>query len=160
LAHAAGLRTIVTSRSDEKLRCTAELGADHTINSASQDVVRTVMDITQGRGVDVVIENIGGDSWPLAMKSLRRGGRLVTCGATQGDQPGADLRRIFIRQLQILGSTLGDIHEFAALLRCVEQNRIQPVIDSEFAMDDVHQALARLESGEQFGKVGLRLLDR
>jgi NADPH:quinone reductase-like Zn-dependent oxidoreductase len=159
LAHAAGLRTIVTSRSDEKLRRTAELGADHTINSASQDVVRTVMDITQGRGVDVVIENIGGDSWPLAMKSLRRGGRLVTCGATQGDQPGADLRRIFIRQLQILGSTLGDIHEFAALLRCVEQNRIQPVIDSEFAMDDVHQALARLESGEQFGKVGLRLLD-
>lgn len=159
LAQATGARTIVTSRSDEKLRRAAEVGAHHTINSASQDVVRTVMELTSGRGVDVVIENIGGDTWPMAMKSLCRGGRLVTCGATQGDQPGADIRRIFIRQLQILGSTLGDLNDFQQLLQCVAHCNIRPVIDSEYAIDDIPLAMARLESGDQFGKVGLHLCD-
>ena len=91
------------------------------------------------------------------MKSLVRGGRLVTCGATTGDQPPADIRRIFIRQLQILGSTHGDLSEFADLLSFVERQRIVPVIDSVFAIDEVHEALARLEAGQQFGKIGLQL---
>ncbi len=157
LAQRSGLRSFVSSRSDAKLAQARALGADVCINSASQDLVQTVLAETGGRGVDVVIENIGGPMWPLAMKSLARGGRLVTCGATAGDQPGADLRRIFIRQLQIYGSTLGDLHEFQALLRFVQQTGLRPVIDSVFAIDQIHQALERLESGAQFGKVALTL---
>jgi NADPH:quinone reductase-like Zn-dependent oxidoreductase len=111
---------------------------------------------TGGRGVDVVIENVGAAVWSAAMKSLVRGGRLVTCGATSGDQPPADLRRIFIRQLQILGSTLGDYSEFRDLLTFVARHGIVPVIDSEYPVERVHEALDRLESGQQFGKVGLR----
>ena len=157
LARTIGARVIVTSREDNKLERALAMGADHGINSRTQDVAKAVMSYTGGRGVDVVIENVGEAVWSAAMKSLVRGGRLVTCGATSGDQPPADLRRIFIRQLQILGSTGGDLSEFRNLLAFVERHRIVPVIDSEFTMDHVHEALSRLESGQQFGKVGLKL---
>ena len=93
------------------------------------------------------------------MRSLVRGGRLVTCGATTGDQPGADLRRVFIRQLQIYGSTLGTLAEFSELLAFVQRRGIRPVIDGEFALDDTRAALSRLESGSQFGKVVVRIRD-
>jgi NADPH:quinone reductase-like Zn-dependent oxidoreductase len=73
----------------------------------------TLLGLTQGRAVDVLIENIGGPIWNAALKCFVRGGRIVTCGATIRDQPPADLRRIFIRQLQIFGSTLGKPDEFS-----------------------------------------------
>jgi len=157
LAKAIGARVIVTSRDDAKLERARALGADHGINGTTHDVVKEVLALTDGRGVDVVIENVGAAAWPLAMKSLVRGGRLVTCGATTGDQPGADLRRIFVRQLQIFGSSLGNLGEFRDLLGFVERTGLRPVIDSEYALDDVHAALDRLESGAQFGKVALRI---
>ena len=157
LAKLVGLTTFVTSRSADKLSRAAAMGADHCIDSSRQDVAKTVLALTQGRGVDVVIENIGGDTWPQAMKSLVRGGRLVTCGATAGDQPPADLRRIFIRQLQIMGSTLGDLSEFRQLIAFVEKTGLRPVIDSTYPMEQIHAALDRLEAGEQFGKVVLSL---
>ncbi|MEY8878945.1 MAG: alcohol dehydrogenase catalytic domain-containing protein, partial [Leptothrix sp. (in: b-proteobacteria)] len=86
-----GARAIVTSRDDDKLARARELGADLTINGRSEDVAKRVMALTGGRGVDVVIENVGTAVWSSALKSLVRGGRIVTCGATTGDQPGADL---------------------------------------------------------------------
>jgi NADPH:quinone reductase-like Zn-dependent oxidoreductase len=157
LAKAMGARVIVTSRDDAKIERARALGADHGINGQTQDVVKEVMALTGGRGVDVVIENVGAAAWPSAMKSLVRGGRLVTCGATTGDQPGADLRRIFVRQLQIFGSSLGSLGEFRDLLGFVERTGLRPVIDSEYPLDAVHAALDRLESGAQFGKVILRI---
>lgn len=157
LAHQMGAQVLVTSRDAVKLQRALQLGATHAIDSGHQDLARTVMERTGGRGVDVVFENVGEAVWSAAMKSLVRGGRLVTCGATTGDMPGADLRRIFIRQLQILGSTLGDLHEFADLLRYVHHTGLTPVIDSEYVLDDVHAALDRLDSGAQFGKVVLHI---
>ena len=157
LAKACGAKVIVSSRSDAKLARAMAMGADLGINSSTQDVAKAVLAHTGGRGVDVVIENVGAAVWSAAMKSLVRGGRLVTCGATSGDQPPADLRRIFIRQLQILGSTLGDYAEFRDLLAFVERQAIVPVIDSVFPLERIHDALDRLESGAQFGKVGLDL---
>jgi NADPH:quinone reductase-like Zn-dependent oxidoreductase len=157
LAKSTGARVIVTSRDDAKLERARSLGADHSINGSREDVAKGVLTATGGRGVDVVIENVGQAVWASAMKSLVRGGRLVTCGATTGDQPPADLRRIFIRQLQILGSTLGDFGEFRDLLAFVERTGLKPVIDSEYPLDQVHAALDRLESGAQFGKVALRI---
>ena len=153
LAKLAGLRTYVTSRSADKLERAKAMGADHVINSQQQDVAKTIALLTQGRGVDVVIENVGGDTWSQAMKSLVRGGRLVTCGATAGDMPGADIRRVFIRQLQIMGSTLGDFSEFRQLIDFVAQHHLRPVVDRVYPMEQMHAALDRLESGEQFGKV-------
>ena len=157
LAKLAGARAVVTSRDDAKLQRALGVGADHAINSSTHDVAKEVMALTGGRGVDVVIENVGAAVWASAMKSLVRGGRLVTCGATSGDQPPADLRRIFIRQLQIFGSTLGDLDEFAALLDLVGRKALRPVIDAEFQLDHAHAALDRLASGEQFGKVAITI---
>lgn len=155
LAKLTGAKAIVTSRDDGKLRRALDMGADHAINGKTQDVAKEVMALTGGRGVDVVIENVGAAVWASAMRSLVRGGRLVTCGATSGDQPAADLRRIFIRQLQILGSTLGDLDEFGALLAWIERSTLRPVIDAEYPMDQAHAALDRLASGEQFGKIAV-----
>jgi NADPH:quinone reductase-like Zn-dependent oxidoreductase len=157
LAKLAGARVIVTSRTEDKLRRALAMGADHAIHSATHEVSKEVMALTGGRGVDVVFENVGAEVWSSAMKSLVRGGRLVTCGATSGDQPPADLRRIFIRQLQILGSTLGNLHEFAALLALVERSAMRPVIDAEYPMDQAHAALDHLAAGERFGKIAIRI---
>lgn len=156
LARLAGARTLVTSRDPAKLERALALGADAAIDGRG-DVVGQVMAATDGRGVDVVIENVGAAVWSAAMKSLVRGGRLVVCGATTGDQPPADIRRIFIRQLQVLGSTMGDLGEFRDLLSVVQRSGMKPVIDSEYTLDDVHGALDRLESGRQFGKVVINI---
>jgi len=118
IAKAAGARVFVTSRSAEKLGRAKDLGADAIVDAPPDSIAPEIMRLTEGRGVDVVIENIGGPIWTAALKCLVRGGRIVTCGATIGDQPPADLRRVFIRQLQIFGSTLGSPDEFAALLEC------------------------------------------
>ena len=152
-----GARAIVTSRDPTKLTRAAELGADATIDGGREDVVQRALALTDGRGVDVVIENVGEVVWPAAMKSLVRGGRLVTCGATTGDGPSADLRRLFIRQLQIFGSTHCTFSEFRDLLTACERGLVHPLIDSRFSLDEIRNALDRLEAGRQFGKVGIEL---
>jgi NADPH:quinone reductase-like Zn-dependent oxidoreductase len=159
LASAIGARTIVTSRSRGKLDRALQLGADVAIDTSVEDLTKAALAATDGRGVDVVIENVGGATWSSALKTLVRGGRIVTCGATTGDQPPADLRRIFIRQLQIFGSTLGNFDEFRNMLNFCAAKDLRPIIDSTFELDNTHQALARLESGDQFGKVAIRVAD-
>ena len=159
LAKLAGARVIATSRDDGKLARAKDLGADHVINGVRENVVEAVMAATGGQGVEVVIENVGAQVWSSALKSLARGGRIVTCGATTGDQPPADLRRIFIRQLQIFGSTLGDLDEFGTLLAWVERSGLRPVIDSHYAIADLHAALDRLEMGQQFGKIAINVAE-
>lgn len=157
LAKLMGSKVIVTSRDDSKLQRALAMKADHAINGVTQDVAKTVMALTGGRGVDVVIENVGSAVWSSALKSLVRGGRIVTCGATTGDQPPADLRRIFIRQLQILGSTLGDLDEFQNLLAFTQRTEMHPVISSLHSLNDAHAALDQLEAGNQFGKIAFAI---
>jgi NADPH:quinone reductase-like Zn-dependent oxidoreductase len=106
-------------------------------------------------GVDMVIDSVGEASWGESLRSLRRGGRLVTCGATTGSNPPADLQRLFIRQLEIYGSTGGSIGEFRQLLDVFNRGLVKPVIDSTFATSDFRPAFDRLASGGQFGKVSL-----
>ena len=157
LAKAMGARVIVTSREQDKLDRALALGADAAICSSTHEVPKEVMRLTGKRGVDVVFENVGAAVWDSALKSAVRGGRIVTCGATSGDQPGADLRRVFIRQLQIIGSTLGNLAELRDLVRFCAQHQLRPVMDSVYPLDQAHAALDRLASGRQFGKVALRL---
>jgi len=155
IAKAAGARVLVTSRSAEKLNRATAHGADAVIDAPADKIPAAVMGLTGGRGVDVVIENVGGAMWSSALKSLVRGGRIATCGATIGDNPSADLRRVFIRQLQIFGSTLGNPGEFAELIEWCAAGRLRPPIDARYRLDDVRDAFALLESGEQFGKIAI-----
>ncbi|MDH3448755.1 MAG: zinc-binding dehydrogenase, partial [Gammaproteobacteria bacterium] len=147
----------VTSSSDDKLARARDLAAERGVNHRREDVVAAVMDFTRGRGVDVVIDNVGEASWPASLRAVRRGGRIVTCGATSGPQPRADLQRVFIRQIQIFGSTLGTHDEFRALLTAVAQRQIVPLIDRCFDFAEAEQALDYLEQGRQFGKLTLRV---
>ncbi len=149
----AGGRAIVTSGRDEKLERALEYGAAATLNYRDDSIVESVMEFTGGRGVDVVIDNVGDATWGASLRSVRRGGRIVTCGATTGGFPAADLQRVFIRQLRIFGSTLGTHDEFRALLAAVAEGQLEPVVDRVFEFDAAPEALQYLDEGDQFGKL-------
>jgi NADPH:quinone reductase-like Zn-dependent oxidoreductase len=155
LAKLAGARVIVTSSSDEKLARARELGADDTINHASESIWERVREMTNGRGADVICDNVGAATWDQSLRAAAWGGRVMVVGATTGGHPPADLQRIFVRQLQIFGSTTANMEECRLLMQVVAQGRIRPVIDSVFSMDDALLAFDRLERGDQFGKIVL-----
>ena len=106
----------------------------------------------------MVIDSVGEASWSDSLRSLRRGGRLVTCGATSGSHPSADLQRMFIRQLEVYGSTGGSLDEARELLRVFASGAIPPVIDRHFSIEDGPAALNYLARSDQFGKVLLRMV--
>lgn len=153
-----GARVIVTSGHDRKLEQALALGADLALHHGRDDVVAMVMAATDKRGVDVVVENVGHATWDVAQRVVGRGGTIVTCGATSGGEVMTDLRRLFIRQISVLGSTLGNPGELLDLVQAVGRHRLLPVIDSTFALSDIHAALARLESAEQMGKIVVSLV--
>jgi NADPH:quinone reductase-like Zn-dependent oxidoreductase len=153
MATMIGARAIVTSSSQEKLAWAAELGADAGIDYANEKVARRVAEITAGAGVDMVIDNVGEASWGDSLRSLRRGGRLVTCGATTGAHPSADIQRLFVRQLAVYGSTMGSLEEFCQLVDVVGRGKIVPLIDKAYGLADIAQGFERMERGEQRGKL-------
>jgi NADPH:quinone reductase-like Zn-dependent oxidoreductase len=120
-------------------------------------VVERVLALTGGEGVDMVIDSVGASSWDASMRSLRRGGRIVTCGATTGSHPSADLQRLFIRQLEVIGSTGGSMEECRQLLALFATGALKPVIDRRYTLDELPAALDRLERGDQFGKIVLTI---
>lgn len=153
LARHAGARVLVTSSSDAKLERAAALGATGGVNYRREKVATRILEMTGGEGVDMVVDSSGAASWDDSLRSLRRGGRLVTCGATTGSNPPADLQRVFIRQLEIYGSTGGSVEECRQLLAVFATGAIKPVIDRTYALADLPAAFDRLERGEQFGKI-------
>ena len=155
---ALGGRALVTSRDRAKLARMKDFGAADTIlDEGGASILDRVMALTGKRGVDIVIENVGKAVWPIAMRALVRGGRLVTCGATTGGDPSADLQRLFIRQLTVFGSTLGNRAELRELIAFIAEKRLTPHIDRTFVLADIAAGLDYLESGKQFGKIGLRI---
>lgn len=156
LCKMVGAHVIVTSSSDEKLARAKAMGADQGINYTRDRVAKTVLAATDRLGVDVVIENVGNSTWDDSLRSVTRGGKVVVCGATTGGDAPAGLQRIFVRQIQILGSTLGNIVELRQLIQAVAQNKIKPVIDSTYSLDQIHEALDAMDKGQQFGKIVIR----
>ena len=153
IAKLHGARAIVTSSNDAKLDAARRLGADVTLNYRTQKISQEVRAITNKRGVDVVVENAGAASWDEWLRSLRRGGRLVTCGATIGPHVSLDLRRLFWHHWSILGSTMGNAAEYTEIVRRLEQGELRPIVDRVYPMAQTRQAFERLARGEQLGKV-------
>lgn len=153
-----GCTTIVTSRHQWKLDRAKELGADHGVldSAPPNDWSKEVRTLTGKRGVEVVADSVGKAIHLACIKSLARGGTLVTCGNTSGPDATTDLTRIFWNQLSILGSTMGDMHEFREVVSLLRGGAIKPIIDQAFSPDEAPKAYARLESAEQFGKIGIR----
>jgi NADPH:quinone reductase-like Zn-dependent oxidoreductase len=154
LAKLVGARAFVTSSSDAKIERAIAMGASGGVNYRKDRVSNAILQMSNG-GVDMVIDSVGEASWGESLRSLRRGGRLVTCGATTGSNPPADLQRVFIRQLEIYGSTGGSLGEFRQLLDVFNRGLVKPVIDTTFEMADIRAAFDHLASGAQFGKVSL-----
>jgi NADPH:quinone reductase-like Zn-dependent oxidoreductase len=156
LSWAAGLRVIVSSRSESKRKEASARGAHHTVTTG-KEAVSEVMAITGGEGVDVVIESVGEATWATSLRVLRRGGAIVVAGATTGADPPSDLSRIFWRQLRVLGSTMGTRAEFKALLGMVGAAGIRPLVDSVYPLEEAASAFQRLSLGEVAGKLVVKV---
>jgi NADPH:quinone reductase-like Zn-dependent oxidoreductase len=155
IAKLRGARVITTASSDEKLAKARELGADETINYTREDWPKEVKGLTKGRGVDVVFEHTGATTWPGSILSLKKGGRLVTCGATSGFDARTDLRYVFYRHLTILGSMMGSKADLLAAMKFIESGQIRAVVDRTLALSEARKAHELMEDRAQFGKLVL-----
>ncbi len=153
-AVALGARVFVTSGDQAKLAQARQLGAADGVNYRAEDWDKQLAKLSGG--VDVVIDGTGGTAFKGCFSVLKPAGRLVLYGATMGNPPGLDAARLFFRQARIIGSTMGSPEEFAAMLRCVAQQRIEPAIDRIFPLDEAVAAHQRLCAAEQLGKIVLR----
>ncbi|HEY6780143.1 MAG TPA: zinc-binding dehydrogenase [Thermoleophilaceae bacterium] len=143
LGAAAGLRVWVTSRDEDKRARALELGADAAFESGARLPEK----------VDVVLETVGEATWKHSLRSLRPGGAIVVSGATSGGNPPADLQRVFVLQLRVVGATMGNREELEQLGRLCETGGVRPVIDRVLPLADAREGLAAMERGELFGKV-------
>jgi NADPH:quinone reductase-like Zn-dependent oxidoreductase len=156
IAKALGAQTIVTSSSAAKLARARELGADATIDHTSEEVPARVRELSGG-GAHVVVEHVGEATWARSLASARAGGRIVVCGATSGPNPPAALHRIWWRELEVYGSTMGSPADFQGAYDLIAAGKARPVVDSVFPLAEARAAHERLERGEQLGKIVLRI---
>jgi NADPH:quinone reductase-like Zn-dependent oxidoreductase len=155
IAKMLGCPAAVTSRHQWKLDRAKSLGADLCVLDKGQDWSKEVRAWTDKRGVDMAVDSTGKATHLACVKSLARGGAYVTPGATTGGDATTDLTRIFWNQLRLLGSTMGSNDEFREVTALFRAGRLKPVVDTVFKAERCAEAYARLEAGEQFGKVVL-----
>ena len=153
VARYLGATVIVTSSSDEKLRRAALLGAALGINHTTHDVAREVRRLSGKRGADVVVDSVGQATWEQSTRALARAGRLVTCGGTSGPMVTTDVRKLYWHHWSILGSTMGNAAEFAAITRLFGEGKLAPVVDTVLPLADARSGFERMQRGGQFGKI-------
>lgn len=148
-------RVITTAGNESKLEKARALGADYGIDHYKQKISEEVKRITNREGVDIVVEHVGKATWTESMRSLKPGGTIVTCGATTGPEASMDLRFLYSRQLNLLGSYMGTMGELYDVLRHVFAGRIKPVVDRTFPLSEVRAAHEYMENSQMFGKIVL-----
>ena len=153
IAKMMGCVVFAAASSEHKLQRLKELGADYLVNYAAHpEFHRYVRGLTDGEGVDVVVNYTGGDSWVRSLKSVKRGGRILTCGATAGFDPPTDIRYIWRKEMDILGSDGWRRQDLIDLLNAVRDGRITPVIGAVLPLDQTAEGHRLLEEREIFGK--------
>ena len=157
MAKFAGATAIVTSSSEEKLAHAKAMGADFCVNYKKADWATAVLDITGGRGVDVVVETIGAATWADSIRAVRRGGRIAICGGTSGWSAETNLRDLYWKQVSIIGCTGGNRADFSTMAGLYSTGGLRPVIDASFPLAEASRAHKRLEEQEQFGKIVLKI---
>ena len=153
IAKLYGATVIATSGSQQKSEFAHHLGADYVINYQHEDVGKSVLDLTKSKGVDIVFEHVGEKSWPQSLRSLKKGGKIVTCGATTGPRVMLDLRHLYIKHQQIIGSTMGNRQDLSELLSLINQGKIKPVLGASFHYTEIKKAHELLEKNQQMGKI-------
>ncbi len=154
-AKVGGARVIATASTDEKCEKLKQLGCDVVINHGLEDVVKKVKELTARKGVDLVVDYIGKETWARSIAIVRRGGRIVTCGATSGYDPSEDLRHIFYRQIEVLGCTMGNNKELEDSLRMLFSGKVKAIVWNVIPMRDASEAHRLIEARKVFGKVVL-----
>ncbi|MEP9371547.1 zinc-binding dehydrogenase [Mesorhizobium sp. KR1-2] len=157
LAKKMGCTVITTVGSDDKIEKAKALGADHVINYREERFEGVVRKLTKKKGVDVVFEHVGKDTWAGSMFSLKRGGRLVTCGSTSGVSTEVNLMMLFQQQLKLLGSFGCRMENMANAMQKMAAGLVAPVIDTEVDFGSIDAALKRMEGRDVFGKIVLRV---
>jgi NADPH:quinone reductase-like Zn-dependent oxidoreductase len=155
IARLCGARVFAVTSGQENVQRVRALGAHVVYDREREDFSRAVFRDTGRRGVDVVVENVGEATWTGSVRALAKGGRLVTYGATTGHRGEIDLRLLFWKQLQLIGTTMATAAEFSAMLLAVTRGDLAPVVDSVMPLADARAAHERLEAGGQFGKIVL-----
>jgi NADPH:quinone reductase-like Zn-dependent oxidoreductase len=155
IAKLAGARVFAMT-STEKVEGVQRLGADFVLDRKKGDVWEELRRETKGRGVDVVVESVGAPTWPHSLRSLVKGGRLVTYGRTAGRLAETDVWLVFWHQLSILGSTMANRSEFERVMRLVFRGALKPVIDRVYPLEETRAAYERLAHGDQLGKIVVR----
>jgi len=150
-----GAKAIAVAHTDDRLEFCHKLGADYVINRTKQDVLEEVRKITDRRGVDVVFEHVGNATWQQSVHSLKWGGILVTCGATTGFEAITDIRYLWNKQMNFLGSHLGNKRELLHALRFVESGQIKPAVSQVFPLKDTARAQTLMETAAEVGKLVL-----
>src|SRR3712207_1433474 len=157
IAKLRGARVIATAGSDEKLERARALGADETVNYTRADWPKEVRRLTNKKGVEVVFEHTGAETWPGSVSVLARNGRLVTCGATSGYDARTDLRQVFYRHVSLLGSFMGSKAELLDAMKFVERGQLRPVIDRTLPLAEARRAHELMQDRAQFGKLVLEV---
>ncbi|HZS09569.1 MAG TPA: zinc-binding dehydrogenase [Blastocatellia bacterium] len=157
ISKALGAKVLVTSGSDEKLARAKALGADGGVNYKGDNWSKELVALNGGEGPDVVIDSAGGATLEKAVEIVKPAGRIVFFGATTGLAHHLDLRRIFFKQLSILGSTMGSDREFDAMLKLYTDQKLKPVVDQVFSLKETPAAHQRMEEGGQLGKIVLKI---
>lgn len=157
IAKLCGARVFVTSSSDDKLERARQLGADVGINYTKDDWAKKVFEETGRRGVDLVVENVGASTWKQSLRSVRKGGRLVTCGATSGPIGETDIRIVFWNQISIVGATMASDAEFHEVMKLFFAGRLRAIVDEVVPLAEGAAAQQRLADAKQFGKLVLRV---
>ena len=157
LAKAAGANVITTVGSEEKIAKALALGADHAINYTKERFEGRVRKLTGRKGVDVVFEHVGPQTWAGSLLSMKRGARLVTCGSTTGIMAETNLHMLFQQQLRIFGSFGCTRRNMRSSMEKLAQGHASPVIDTLIGLDELEKGLQRLESRQVFGKIVVRL---
>ena len=153
----AGCQVITTSSKENAIEKAKEIGADFVLNYKNENVLKKVMEITEGKGVDFVVDSVGKETWISSLKLVKKGGTILTCGATSGPNPEEEIRLIFWKQINIMGSTMSSISEFKEMVNLVKEKKLKPVIDSVFTLEDAKEAYKKLEEAKQVGKIVLAI---
>ncbi len=155
IAKLAGAKVYTVASDSAKAGKAVELGADTVIDRSQADWGREIYKLTDKRGVDVVVDNVGRATLTTSMQAVSRGGRIVIVGNTSGPKAEIDIRFIFGKQISIIGSTMGNHQDFREVTDLLWAGKIRPVIDQLMSLSDGVEAYRRMEAGEQFGKIVL-----
>ena len=151
-----GAEVITTVGEEWKIDRAQAAGADHVINRKKEKIAESIMRITSGNGVDLVLDHVGAPTWQESLRSLREGGKMLVCGTTGGNQASIDIRQFYSKKLSIHGGLLGPREDLVTVVKLFEEGKLSSVIDSLFKLEDAAQAHSKMEHSEHFGKIILK----